>query len=535
MFDALLWEKGLVAANAAALRAKILDSGDREAVGLFDRLTEKRAQLAALAAAPAGDADWRKAMAQLDQEANAIETDLVKRSAALADVKSLARLTWQDVQKVLKPDEAAVEYVRFPVHNGVRWMHAEAYAAVVLTPSGAPRLLLLGNAQKLEAEPVTAYRADVGRSRGVSVVAGKTGAEPAAGSGTGAAYAAFWKPLEAALGGAKRVYVAPDGILNQVPIGLFSDSAGELLLEKYDLRVVNSTKDLLRPRRGGGGKTAVVMGNPAFDLTETAQREAVSKLNAGATVHMAAAPAEARPAFRGSELGGALPPLPATQAEAQAVALSLKNAGWQVSLYTGNMALKEVMGRARSPRVVHLATHGFFLANAGTADQAAPGAQHVGQSAGQPAGQSALRDPMLRSGLFFAGADRTRAGERPAADLEDGVLTAYEASQLHLQGTELVVLSACETGLGQQANGEGVFGLRRGLQEAGAESVLMSMWPVPDQETQELMTLFYQQWLGGLDAHEALRRAQLKERATVRQRYGRDLPYYWGAFVLVGR
>jgi CHAT domain-containing protein len=98
-----------------------------------------------------------------------------------------------------------------------------------------------------------------------------------------------------------------------------------------------------------------------------------------------------------------------------------------------------------------------------------------------------------------------------------------------------VVLSACETGLGQQANGEGVFGLRRGLQEAGAESVLMSMWPVPDQETQELMTLFYRQWLGGLDAHEALRRAQLKERDTVRQRYGRDLPYYWGAFVLVGR
>ena len=104
---------------------------------------------------------------------------------------------------------------------------------------------------------------------------------------------------------------------------------------------------------------------------------------------------------------------------------------------------------------------------------------------------------MLRSGLFFAGADRTRAGERPAAGLEDGVLTAYEASQLHLQGTELVVLSACETGLGQQANGEGVFGLRRELQEAGAESVLMSMWPVPDQETQELMTLFYRQWLVG--------------------------------------
>ncbi|MGA3017284.1 MAG: CHAT domain-containing tetratricopeptide repeat protein [Bryobacteraceae bacterium] len=532
MYDGLLWEKGLIAANAAALRAKILDGGDREAVGLFDRLAAKRTQLAALASAPAGDlAEWRKAMAQLDQEANGIETDLVKRSAALAEAKALARITWRDVQKGLKPDEAAVEYVRFPVHNGAGWMHADAYAAVVLTPTAAPRALLLGNAQKLEAEPVAAYRADVGRSRGVSIPAGKTGAEPDAGSGTGAAYAAFWKPLEAALGGATRVYVAADGILNQVPIGLFSDPAGKLLLEKYDLRVVNSTKDLLRPQRGGGGRTAVVMGNPAFDLTEAAQREAVSKLNAGAAIQTATTPAEARPASRGSERSAPLPPLPATQAEALAVALSLKNAGWQVSLYTGSMALKEVMERARSPRVVHLATHGFFLATPATADKSAPGARPSGQSTGQPA----LRDPMLRSGLFFAGADRTRAGERPAAGLEDGVLTAYEASQLHLQGTELVVLSACETGLGQQANGEGVFGLRRGLQEAGAESVLMSMWPVPDQETQELMTLFYQQWLGGLDAHEALRRAQLKERDTVRQRYGRDLPYYWGAFVLVGR
>ena len=138
-------------------------------------------------------------------------------------------------------------------------------------------------------------------------------------------------------------------------------------------------------------------------------------------------------------------------------------------------------------------------------------------------------------GLFFAGADRAESGAAPAVGLDDGVLTAYQAAQLDLQGTELVVLSACETGLGEQKNGEGVFGLRRGLQEAGAEAVLMSMWSVPDRETQELMALFYQNWLGGLDKHEALRQAQMKEREVVRQRYGKDLPFYWGAFVLVGR
>jgi CHAT domain-containing protein len=114
-------------------------------------------------------------------------------------------------------------------------------------------------------------------------------------------------------------------------------------------------------------------------------------------------------------------------------------------------------------------------------------------------------------------------------------LTAYEASQLNLEGAELVVLSACETRLGKELNGEGVFGLRRRLEEAGADAVMMSMWPAPDRETQELMALFYAKWLGGLDKPEALRQAQLQERETVRQRFGKDLPFYWGAFVMVSR
>ena len=128
-----------------------------------------------------------------------------------------------------------------------------------------------------------------------------------------------------------------------------------------------------------------------------------------------------------------------------------------------------------------------------------------------------------------------RSGEPAAADVDDGVLTAYEASQINFEGTELVVLSACETGLGKELNSDGVFGLRRALQVAGAEAVMMSMWSVPDRETQELMALFYAKWLGGLDKPEALRQAQLEERTVVRQRYGKDLPYYWGAFVLVSR
>jgi CHAT domain-containing protein len=111
-----------------------------------------------------------------------------------------------------------------------------------------------------------------------------------------------------------------------------------------------------------------------------------------------------------------------------------------------------------------------------------------------------------------------------------------EAANLNLRGTELVVLSACNTGQGDVKNGEGVFGLRRALEEAGAQHVLMSLWSVPDQETLELMQRFYSKWLGGTEVHAALEQAQMEMREKVKAAHdGRDLPYYWGAFVLVGK
>jgi len=201
----------------------------------------------------------------------------------------------------------------------------------------------------------------------------------------------------------------------------------------------------------------------------------------------------------------------------------LLGSGWSADPpYTGSHALEEAVKRVHHPRVLHIATHGFFLANQKT---------HAKQ---KDVTATAMEDPMLRSGLFFAGATRSICGLAPAADADDGVLTAYEASMLDLQGTELVVLSACKTGLGTNRSGEGVFGLRRAFQEAGADSVLMSMWQVPDEETKRLMKLFYENWLGGMNKHEALRMAQRKLRDELRAE-GRDWPFFWGAFVLVGR
>ncbi|MGH9579693.1 MAG: CHAT domain-containing protein, partial [Terriglobales bacterium] len=335
-------------------------------------------------------------------------------------------------------------------------------------------------------------------------------------------YEAFWKPLETALAQTERVYLSPDGVLTQVSLGIVPAGDGKLLMEKYDLRVVSSTRDILRAVPATPTNSAVLIGNPIFSLEEAGQRALARTLQR---------PGESAPllAMVGSSLsrdhrGPGLAPLPGTRLELESVSTLLKKQQWKVEVDTEEKALEEVVKHVRSPRVLHIATHGFFRPDQKETRRTIPD--------DLPSGRE---DPMLRSGLYFAGANRVLSGVPPAPDLEDGVLTAYEAMGLNLQGTELVVLSACQTGLGVVKNGEGVFGLRRALQVAGAEAVLMSLWSVPDQETQELMTLFYERWLSGKGKHEALREAQLELRSRVKERRGHDLPFYWGAFVLVGR
>ena len=538
MYDTVLWQKGFIAQSVAALRAKILASGDAEALRLLDELAAKKSELAKLAGAPAED-DPQKQTArrahieQFEKEANELEKELVRRSGALAEEKRLAHVTWQQVRDTLKKDEAAVEIVRFPFYDGKKWTGASEYAALIVRPdSTQPQFVVLGEAKELEEDPLRDYQRTM---RGVEAEGAES--ETKAATPNASFYQAFWKPLEPVLGSARMVYVSTDGVLNQVALGVVPDNAGQLLMEKYDLRIVSSTKDVLRQRKAETGNTAMVMGNPLFGLGEAQQRVALREMQTEQRekTEKTAKAAAAEPVLlasaeqRSRDLrGGTLKPLPGTQKEAETVFRLLEEQHWDVGLYTGENALEERVKGVQSPRVLHLATHGFF-----ESDQEWKQRVLAGELGGeQPPG---LEDPMLRSGLYFTGANRTLEGKTPLADIDDGVLTAYEATQINLQGTELVVLSGCETGLGESKNGEGVFGLRRALQEAGAETVLMSMWSVPDQETQELMTLFYQKWLGGKEKHEALREAQGELRATVKARYGRDLPYYWGAFVLVGR
>jgi CHAT domain-containing protein len=176
----------------------------------------------------------------------------------------------------------------------------------------------------------------------------------------------------------------------------------------------------------------------------------------------------------------------------------------------GDSASEENIKEVKQPGILHIATHGFFNSNA-----------------------METKNPLLYSGLLLSSANRTIAGEKPNPLQEDGVLSAYEAMNLNLDNTDLVVLSACETGLGEIKNGEGVYGLQRAFKVAGAKSIIMSLWKVDDNATQELMVAFYKHWLNDAAGTTSIKRAAfLKAQKELKAKYPN--PYYWGAFVMVG-
>jgi CHAT domain-containing protein len=206
--------------------------------------------------------------------------------------------------------------------------------------------------------------------------------------------------------------------------------------------------------------------------------------------------------------------------EVEQIANSFIQNGWQVREYLGDKASETNIKLEESPRVLHIATHGYFFEDI-PVDKSAND-RFLGMDR-----QRVVQDPMLRSGLLLTGANKTLQGDK--VDGENGLLSASEASLLNLRGTELVVLSACETGRGEVKNSEGVYGLRKAFSDAGAANTIMSLWKVDDKVTQEFMTRFYEIWLEEQTTiREAFNRTQLEFKAKYPQ------PYYWGAFVLVG-
>lgn len=444
------------------------------------------------------------------------------------------------VRARLGANAALVEFLRYTGYEIGAPGRAERrkpkadYVAFVARRGMPTTLIELGDAEEIDAAVTDLREAQ----RATEDTASFTQAARALHSRVMAPLAAVLRGLPARAGVPPTLYLVPDGELTRVPFEALVDSGGRAVIDRYAVAYLSSGRDLLAPSEPLA-KGTVVFAGPAFNLSSGERRIAAAGLHGGSSALPASAIAMAEGTGTMRDLRGqAWVPLAGASAEALDITTRLAGTPYApLQTYSGAQALEEQLYAISPPRVLHLATHGFFVPSTGmSADDRArcdapspPGSNLDDVLSGAARGMDRLRcadDPLLRSGIVLAGANTLGDSTSSVAD---GWVLAAEIASMDLHGTELVVLSACETGLGDVRVGEGVYGLRRAFELAGARNVLMSLYKVPDAETRELLADFYSALGGGLKPRAAFRVAQLKQRVRHPQ------ALYWASFVMVGR
>jgi CHAT domain-containing protein/Tfp pilus assembly protein PilF len=495
---AVLQYKGRVLdamADSVALLRRSVDPID---LALFDELAAVAQQLSTLTFRGPGNLSasaYRERLDTLAREQERLERELSARSTAFR--QAVAPITLEGVRQRLPADAALVEWFRFHPFDPkmkdekTQW-GAPRYVAYVLRREGDPSAIDLGAAQDID-KLVNDFRVALSDPAGTSYK--EVGQK---------LFEKLVKPLQSSLSGINRLLLSPDGALNLLPFAALMDEHGEYVAQHSELTYLTSGRDLLSlaapaPARG----SPVVMADPDYGQSTSGPPRDIGL-------------------YRSSDLdrsGLVFTPLAGTAAEAKALQGLLKLGAQE--LLTGADATEEKLKGLHGPRILHVATHGFFLSDQQVAAGALQPVSFGTETPPLPPGEN----PLLRSGLALAGANARRSGES-----DDGILTAAEAAQLDLRGTQLVVLSACETGLGQVEEGEGVYGLRRALVLAGAQAQLVSLWKVADSATQALMVDYYERLLKGEGRSAALREAQKAMIANPTTQH----PYYWAAFAPIG-
>jgi CHAT domain-containing protein len=516
----------------AGPRQRLTDAKDND---LLDQLKAATAQLAELAlSVPRGDQAFHGSQLKAaEDKKEALEVLLGEHNAEIR--ARLQPVTLDAVQAAI-PDEAAL--IEFAVYRpfdpraeiDTESYGAPHYAAYVVRRHMAPRGYDLGSAQTIDDAIDTLRQAlrDPGRTdlkRHARLVDEQV-----------------MQPLRAALGDATQLLISPDGDLNLVPVEALIDEHGQYLIEHYAISYLTSGRDLLRmqtmtqtslsppvvvadpyfgePATPGGAPPTDA---PAQTRTQTRTRAQTGTAGAGRAARRSVTVARDLSTVYFAPLAG-------TAAEAR----TIKTLFPEATMLTGPRATKALLAGVKGPSMLHIASHGFFLED-GTHDGGdAPGPAGSRAAPGTRAMSASVKveNPLLRSGIALAGANLRREAH------DDGILTALEASGLNLWGTKLVTLSACDTGVGEVRNGEGVYGLRRAFVLAGAETLVMSLWPVSDYMTRQMMTPYYTGLRAGLGRGDALRQAKLallkKSDPQHPARHPFEHPFYWASFIQSG-
>jgi tetratricopeptide (TPR) repeat protein len=462
---------------------------------------------------------------QLRNQSDSLYQVMARKSAVLRNFKAAFKITAKQIQQKLKSNEAAIEFVHFHYYNGKRWTDSTYYAALVLRPGwAAPRMVYLCEQRALDS--LVALRPNEVRDAAyIERIYGYGGRGPGVVSLTKAPrslYTLLWQPIDSLLSGVTNIYYSPSGLLHRLNLSAIATSVPrQRLADKYPNWVqLRSTRELALPKESVNyPKNALLMGGIEYNLDTLAYRRANARF---ANHNRSGGEATA-----GTARNNPLNFLEYTDEEIANAGTALRKAAFKADTLRGLQASEEALYHfiqgGKSPRILHLATHGFFMEDTLTRRKRDDKLQFEKEPAFMVS-----NNPMLRSGLLLAGGNNAWVGKPVPVNQADGILTAAEVSVLDLRQTELVVLSACETGLGDIKGTEGVFGLQRAFKIAGAKYLLMSLWQVKDDVTSLFMSDFYKRWL---QDKMSIRAAYDAAIANLRGTH-RD-PYSWAGFVLV--
>jgi CHAT domain-containing protein/Tfp pilus assembly protein PilF len=468
-FSTLLQRQGRILDIFTNLRAQLGDTP--RALALLEELGTVNTQLSALNNAlpdnPTEQNAYQAQLSELQQRSRDLNDQLSRLSPDFATLAASPGV--DEIIAALPTNAALVEVIRYQSIDIAapfqERLGAPHYAAYVLHADGSLQGIDLGPAADIDAA-VERLAADLSTAR-TPIGQVKQSAQ--------ALDALVMAPVRELLGDTTTVFLSPDGSLNLIPFEALVDESGDYLVENYQFRYLTSGRDLLRlDLNPASDNPPLLVGNPTYGRPGEliAQSRAIDFENR------------------------IFPALPGTGREVEAISAQLPDA----LVFSETNATEAVIKEHPQPGILHIATHGFFEAS-----QDSP-------------------NPLLQSGLILAGA---ALEDRQSGPEQDGILTALEVTGLDLRGTQLVVLSACETGIGELAAGEGVYGLRRALVLAGSHSQVISLWKVDDTATQELMVAYYDRLLSGTPRDAALRETQLAFLNSTEYRH----PYYWAAFI----
>jgi CHAT domain-containing protein len=449
------------------IKKSILGSGNAELIKDYSAWLDKKETLARYYSLSKTELTEQNIdLGALESEANTLERSLSQRSGDFSQGYAADKTEYKQIQAKLLDTEAVLEFIRIRTFDK-DFTADSKYAALVLTKSATePKLVVLDNGNQLETRYAKFYRNAIQNRQADNY-----------------SYEQFWARVDPALTGKKVLYISADGVYNQISLNTLKKPDGDYVLNRYDMVLVGNSKDVIALKTQkpvAAKKSAFVLGFPDYG-------------------------------------GDAVSALPGTKVEVDNINRILKAGGYTIQSFMQKTATEASVKALKGQTLVHIATHGYFQADV---EQTAAGVHQ----------ENAKNNPLLRSGLLLAGASPTLKGELiPNLESNDnGVLTAYEAMNLSLEGTDLIMVSACETGLGDVRAGEGVYGLQRSFIVAGAKAMVMSLWKVDDAATQALMTNFYTNLSKGVPKAKAFKQAQLQLMTKYKE------PYYWGAFVMMG-